>query len=873
MNNKLLNKYQSKESINQNIPLSVELVKNAKLLPSSEFLSTISAMDVYDNERQNSNKIRLSFTIYPYCTNVLCNNITEIVKDDYSRYLTNTKTSTNSNIIGKQDLFDLHDAVRDTQLSNAKCHWLYFCGTNIFNNHILRNKTFKAVCQPLTNDNNFNTIFDYMREENGSQVNGYTDSADNQSSPQLKLHLYLRDDIDSFQMSIENNLTDKNGWLGFTNKSNIDTFDSNGNSLNINKIINSSKACEFIYMYPTPDLFYFIPIYNQRYKRYEKNWNYCLTYPSTDSRTKKDDSNKFKQFLNQDINSLKLIFFEEKNNQITCYSIAQHGLQVGDVINLYNDNTNELIIENAEVISIGDSNQKEKKFVFTISNNGIFLSNKWKPISEDEYNQGYTNNPTLIISNNKTKAGSYYIINDKVNLDDSAQSFSFKKLINGVAVDYYVRYFSKIPNWKFSDKKISEKNIYEDTDFFKKYQQKEYDFQNINSNMAYAKTIYNDDVGQIVFTDDIDLSFLHDNLGRPLHEVFLTIMKNNRGYKKWYGIGGQMRASDEDIEFSHAFGKVTQAFRFSKYSLANDNIDNVLTLNTIDQRNGYGEINYIDDEITEFIGDICYYSSSSAEEVSIQTISYRFNTAQRELKNEDGAFEVFNNLIYDEIITDDYDSASFKTETESISNVCQRKEGYYYQAHYPIQIHTLSDLQSAYPRTYKILQYKNREIIVDKQFTLQTNDKCYLYNIQNGNLETLQVIENINSKTFKINTTLNITTANISQYRILTLDPNVIPKFAQIINDGTCRFAWRNIIINGYDIYSDIEEYPFTNGAFYINKRINFYLLRQDPHDDIKNYTSSGWSLKSLNFPFDYSGKTIQEDTLNNYYEEENILC
>lgn len=873
MNQILLNSFKDKKSVNQNISLPIKLIKNSKNLPSSDFLSTISAMDVYDKERKNSNRIRLSFTIYPYCTNVLFNNITEIVKSDNSRYLTNIKSVTNSPIIGKQDLFDLHDAVRDTQLSNVNCRWQYFCGLNIFNNHIMRNKTFKAVCLPSSNNINFNTLSDYMREEDGLQVKGYNDNVSNQSSPQLNLHLYLRENIHTFQSSIDENLTDKNGWLGFINKSNIDTFDKNGHTLNINKVINSSKACEFVYMYPTPNLFYFIPIYNQQYKRYEKNWNYCLTYPSTDSRSKKDNSNQFKQFLNEDINSLKLIFFEEKDNQIVCYSIAQHGLQVGDVINLYNDNTNELIIENAEVISLGDSNQKEKKFVFTISNNGVFLSNKWKSISDEEYAQGYVNDPILIISNNKTKAGNYYIINNKINLDDSAQSFSFKKVINGVAVDYYVRFFSKIPNWKFSNKKISEQNIYEDEEFLKKYQQKEYDFQSINSNMAYAKTIYNDDVGQIVFTDDVDLSYLHDNLGRPLHEVYLTIMKNNKGYKKWYGIGEQIRSADEDVEFSHAFGKVTQAFRFSKYSLVNDNIDNVLTLNTIDQRNGYGEINYIDDEITEFIGDICYYSSSSAEEVSIQTISYRFNTAQRELKNEDGAFEVFNNLIYDEIITDDYDSASFKTETESISNVCQRKEGYYYQAHYPIQIHTLSDLQSAYPRTYKILQYKNREIIVDKQFTLQTNDKCYLYNIQNGNLETLQVIENINSKTFKINTTLNITTANISQYRILTPDPNVIPKFAQIINDGTCRFAWRNIIINGYDIYSDIEEYPFTNGAFYINKRINFYLLRQDPHDDIKNYTSSGWSLKSLNFPFDYSGKTIQEDTLNNYYEEENILC
>lgn len=877
MNNRLLNSFSSKNSVNTNINLNIELERKAKLLPSSNFSATINAMDAYDNERKNSNKIRLSITIYPYCTNVLFNNITEIVENDYSRYLTNVKSATNSPIIGKTDSFNLHDAVRDTQLSNEKCNWNYFCGLNIFNNHILRNKTFKAVCRLASDNDNFNTISDYMREENGNQVKGYNDSTENQTSPQLNLHLYLRENVDTFQSCIDNNLTDKNGWLGFTNKSNIDTFDEKNKSLSINKVINKSKACEFIYMYPTPDLFYFIPIYNNLQKRYEKNWNYCLTYPYKDSRSD-EDKNKFKDFLNYDLNSLKIIFFEEKNNQIVCYSIAQHGLNVGDTINLYNDITNDLIIENAEVISIGDSNQKEKKYVFTISSNGVILSNKWKEVTEEEYEQGYIKDPPLIISNNKVKAGNYYIINNRINLDESAQSFSFKKIIKGVAVDYYVRYFAKIPNWKFSTKKINEKVIYEDVDkpqanrFITTYQTKAHDFQNVNSNMAYAKTIYNDDVGQIVFTDDIDLSYLRDNLGRPLHEIFLTIMKNNIGYKKWYGIDSAIRLTDNDVEYSHAFGKVTHAFRFSKYSLANDSITNVLTINNLDNKVGYGEINYIEDELIDFIGDICYYSSSTAEEVSIQTICYRFNTAQRELKESDNAYPIFKDLIYDEIMTDDYDSASFNVESETVSNVCQRKEGYYYKAHYPIQIHTLSDLNSAYPRTYKILQNNGQTIIVDKQFTLQENDKCILYNIDNGDIDELQVTKIINAKTFQANKSLTIS-SNINRYRILAPDTNVIPKFAKIINDGTCRFAWRNIIINGYDYNSDIEEYPFTNGAFYVNRRINFYLFRQDPFNDIKDYTASGWSLKSLNFPFDYEGKVLSDESINNYYEEENILC
>lgn len=884
----LLNEKKSKDKVNINLNLNVSLERNSKLLPSSDFITTLSQMDVYDRERKNSNKIRLTITIYPYCTNVLFNNMTEIVNEDYTKRLTNTAKATDSAIIYKDDSFTLHDAVRDTQLSNDKCKWNYFCGLNIFNNHILRSNTFKAVC-PLENIDEkapeFNTIQDLMREWDGKQVKGYSDANIDQQEPSIDLHLYLRENIDSFQAAITNKLKDKNGWLGFTNAATIETYDKNG-SLGINKVINSAKSCEFIYMYPTPDLYYFTPKYNINKNRYEKNWNYCLTYPYRDSRSD-EDQGKFEDFLNQKNNSLKLIYYEEKNNNIICYSIAKHGLNVGDKVNLYKDNENssELTIENAEVISLGDVNQKNKKYVFTIKNNGILLSSKWKEITKEEYEQGFIeiDNNHLTISKNNTKVGNtYYIINNKVNLDDSALSFSFKKCINNAPVEYYVRYFSKIPNWKFSDRMINEKVIYENdgnedsiyNSYVLDYLEKSHDFQNVNATMAYAKTIYNDDVSQIVFTDDIDLSYLHDNLGRPLHEIFLTIMKNNKGYKQWYGIQEASRINDGEIEYSHAFGKVTSAFELSKYSLCNNNIKNILLLHNLDGGiEGYGEIDYNSNEITEFIGDLCYYSPSTAEEFSIQKICYRFNTAQRELKEGDEAYSIFRELIYDEIITDDYDADGFKVKDDNVfDNVCQRKEGYYYQAHYPIQIHTFSELQSAYPRTYKILQINGSTIIVDRTFNSEKYDKCYLYNISNGNVDEFQVEEVVGIKSFKPNKSLSIND-NIKNYRILAPDKYTVPKFAKMMNDGSCRFAWRDLIINGYDANSNIEEYPFTNGAFYVNKRINFYLHRQDPFDDIKNYTSNGQTLKSTSFPFDYEGKVLLDEKMNNYYNEKDILC
>ena len=97
---------------------------------------------------------------------------------------------------------------------------------------------------------------------------------------------------------------------------------------------------------------------------------------------------------------------------------------------------------------------------------------------------------------------------------------------------------------------------------------KEYDFESHVSRLAFAKNIYTDDIGEIVFTDDIDISNLHDNLGRPLTSIYITFIKNNMGYKEWYGYSNDTPWDISDIsgntvEFSHAFGKITCGIKTS----------------------------------------------------------------------------------------------------------------------------------------------------------------------------------------------------------------------------------------------------------------------------------------------------------------------
>ena len=43
--------------------------------------------------------------------------------------------------------------------------------------------------------------------------------------------------------------------------------------------------------------------------------------------------------------------------------------------------------------------------------------------------------------------------------------------------------------------------------------------------IAFAKNIYGDDIAQVVFTDDIDIDGLLDHNGRPVSDIFFTIIK------------------------------------------------------------------------------------------------------------------------------------------------------------------------------------------------------------------------------------------------------------------------------------------------------------------------------------------------------------
>lgn len=987
-----LEKFNSKKSVNTSEGLNISLKGKRKLLPNSDVSEVVNQHDVYTSERKNCNKIRLTCQVNTFCSNVLFNSITEVVKDEGSDKVSfvnygiiNGDNETTvvvpdntlyykTNSVGFWQANNVYQCIRDTQLTNFG--YKYHCGIDIFNNHLIRSNTFKTVCQMNGGvSDDFNTIADSMRDVYGNQITDRVyfplDSGmSSKGRAKTKLHIYKYEDLYTYEECIEKRLISTfEGWVGFRNKPKIKSYKNYGarkgaieGSENLESVMGIERPImymnggDFVDMYPDRSLYSFVPKYNSYKNRVEKNWNYCLTYPSSSyTPSAFEETPMFDDIIEPTNGALKAIYFNENTiadngvRQLVIYSIAKHGLSVGDTVNIYNtieleengetsretSRETELVLRNAKVTAVAD------EYIFTVFST-VQLSKHWVELTEEEYtastltlslnvdptNSEKTTDFTFYynkyFAEGKKNDTKYYVINETkyVNFDKNAQNISYKKVVNGIECDYYIRIFSKIPNFKFaSGDTSSEYEIYRKREngesLIDTYQSSEYDFESHVSRLAFAKNSYSDDIGEIVFTDDIDISNLKDNLGRPLTSIYLTIIKNNAGYKEWYGFdlhdGADWNVSaitEDNVEFSHCFGRVTCGIETSIESRYDNSVNSINKINPInnDAPIGYdvdlinGDRDKYDvttqDQLYDinasevwfkldkhYWGDLCYYDNYNAVERSIQPIMHRFNTAQRESsKSKSSSIGYYKEFKYDEIKFDDYDYAydnnnlTFKENTKK-TDCNTRKEGYYYNPHYEINIKTFDKIETAMPDFLTITKCNSYSDSV--RFTslenhyLSIGDKCVVYDTVNNAYYTCETISGYGDsyKTFTCkmydenNTLINpISVFNqrtIMDFKVFKIDNLAIPSYAKILKDGTCRLIWRNVLNNGFNMSDkSVEEYPFTNGAFYINKGINLYVKRQDPYRE--------WGLNSSD---DIFGVEINIDKEDNYFKAADIEC
>ena len=157
---------------------------------------------------------------------------------------------------------------------------------------------------------------------------------------------------------------------------------------------------------------------------------------------------------------------------------------------------------------------------------------------------------------------------------------------------------------------------------------------------AYGVTYYNDDVAAFNFKTDIDVKNLTDNLGRPISELYLTIVKNDRdsdatsiNTQYWNNVINNSNLSstittnpDGSTRF---WTKISAGYDLENDTEVNYNIRSYKDPN-------YGSSEYfenIDESDTDFDGDIVEYNENTLIERRLESVYHRVNTIYREYLN------------------------------------------------------------------------------------------------------------------------------------------------------------------------------------------------------------------------------------------------
>lgn len=951
----LLNKKRSKTSTNQNSNMSVGLRNRMKKIPNTTDQHLVDLYQVYLDEKDASDKYRLIFTINPVCSNVLFNAITEVVKDEGSsecEVLDNTGNSpdknTYPNIISNEPISRIQ-AIRDTEYSNDKIMGLsYLPGVDIFNNHLIRQNGFNCVMPrnagqvPTSTgetytikdgelihkgslDDVFNTIRDYQRTMDGKKVTRKFPGLDSTYLQPLsgQPHLYEDSEILDFETTFLNRISEKDGWFGFYNPSTLDipvAKDSEDKTIDIyvNKLINNRNACDFIDLFPDRSRYTFVPQKNRyRGNRLEYNWEYCLTYPysSTEYLIDKDGQVRLdedgKPMLNPIVaaedssgytrNGLEFLLITEfvtdsDKERILLQSIGCiHNLRPNDTVNIYyySDDGSFDVITDVSVKGIGDKNGYLQQYFFTIDR--ADAPSTW--FEED----------------GNVKAG----INGR-----------FCKVVFGVESMYYFRVFRRLPNFK---------EISQDEDrsyYIGKYNK--IDFNSELNKLAFANNIYGDNLVQIVYLDDIDVNGLTDNLERPLSDIYLTIVKANDGHEQWYPEEGDPDYKSEEIRHSWPFGKVTSGIDvppdvnfnrdYNVHRLHNVNYDKLMSLksedggrdgkftdpwlNVIDDlgdlvnfdsgdtvRNLYALEDDIKIDQEFFLGDMVEFNLSQYQELILEPVYHRFNTAQREYINER-----YQDIVIDEIYMDDYEGSetgvtqnnttSIEGNFKCVEDVYNRgyrdnladnvkdpvtypgnifPEGYYYQPHYRIHLKDVSDKLTQSSDTYMYLTSDGVQtgstgdevtFTTAMDYDLIVNDEIVIQDPKNNIFYDAIVTEasGVTGETWAKAVLSNGSKLNDGLSKEMYPSSFIvfkktlgIPKYALHYPDTSGKYIWRSLVPHskvGTD--SEIYEKPFANGAHYRHVGINFFLKRQDPYGEyrlnLKTPTSTGDINKLTNF-------------------------
>lgn len=184
---------------------------------------------------------------------------------------------------------------------------------------------------------------------------------------------------------------------------------------------------------------------------------------------------------------------------------------------------------------------------------------------------------------------------------------------------------------------------------------------------SFAESYFGDEEVAYNFTKDIDVSGLKDNLGRPLSELFLTIVKvdtdtsNDFKDQYWKDLTENNTNIPTDIR-KRFWTKIKGGFLTENDTSVNYNVRSISS-----DGGTYPQFHFnnIDESDNEFIGDISEYNSIELSERILEPIYHRVNTIYREYRK---------------------DIVNLKTTNDGGFEVDDLREGYIYRPHYRIKI-------------------------------------------------------------------------------------------------------------------------------------------------------------------------------------------
>jgi hypothetical protein len=242
----------------------------------------------------------------------------------------------------------------------------------------------------------------------------------------------------------------------------------------------------------------------------------------------------------------------------------------------------------------------------------------------------------------------YYFVIDipttgSINIDSR-----MNKIVDNNRVNYYIRLFTKIKT------KTAPKI---ETDDYETYQ------------AGFSENFYNDQIIQFVFNEEIDVSNLKDNLGRPLSEIYLTMVKTTSN-----GLFTTIKSGIETPYIPNL--KNTNSYPWLLDIPVIQKIHN--STNNLPFQSHTPFENNVQPTGDVFYGDVVEYNQTTLLETILADVQHRFNTNNRQLVND---------------ISEVYGTATGNI-TQPLTrplDLGPRQEGYFYKPHHQIKIRDFSN--------------------------------------------------------------------------------------------------------------------------------------------------------------------------------------